>query len=109
MAIKDGKKQLNVLVSDHVMSLVDKAAYLLHRTKVQVIEESVKDYAIKNGISERYQLNIKNGMLVLLKLEGDAVDIVEMEALNGVAPEVIAQRYSSRFHQEVPLVMDPKK
>jgi hypothetical protein len=109
VSVQEGKKQLNVKVSDHVMGLVDKASYLLHRTKAQVIDEAVRDYATKHGIAERYQLNIKNGMLVLLKLEGDAVDIVEMEALNGVAPEVIAQRYSSRFHQDVPLVIDTKK
>lgn len=109
MAGKEGQKQLNVRISDYTMSLVDKASYLLHRTKVQVVEEAVRDYAQKHGIAERYQLVIKNGMLVLLRMEGEAVNIVEMEALNGVPPEVIAQRYSSRFHQDVPLVMDTEK
>lgn len=105
----EGKKQLNVSVSDQTVALVTKAAYLLHRTKSQIVEDAVTEFAAKNGIGERYQLNIKNGMLVLLKVEGDSVGIVEMEALNGVAPEVIAQRYSSRFHQDVPLIVDEKK
>lgn len=105
----DNKKQLNVKVSKHVMSLVDKASYIKNRTKTQIVEEAILDYAIKHGISQRYQLNVKSGMLVLLKMEGDSVDIVEVEALNGVAPEVIAQRYASRFCQDVPLVIDAKK
>jgi len=45
---------------------------------------------------------------VLLRLECDSAEIIEMETLNGVAPEVIAQRYSSRYHQEVPLIVEKK-
>lgn len=104
----ESKKQLNVKVSDRAVALVEKAAFLLHKTKSQVVEESVHAYAKAHHIAERYQLNVKNGMLVLLRLEGDSAEIIEMETLNGVAPEVIAQRYSSRYHQDVPLIVEKK-
>lgn len=104
----EGKKQLNVRISDSAMALADKAAFIFHKTKTQVIEEAIQEYAKAHHIAERYQLNIKDGMLVLIKIDGDAATIVEMEVLNGVAPEVIAQRYSSRFNQDVPLVVDKK-
>jgi len=104
----DAKKQLNVRVPDHVGALIDKAAYLLHKTKANIVEDAVLEFAARHHITERYQLNIKNGMMVLLKLDGESAEIVELEALNGVPPEVIAQRYSSRFHQAVPLVVDKK-
>lgn len=104
----DSKKQFNVRVSESTTALIDKAAYLLHKTKANVVEDAVLEYAARHHITERYQLNIKNGMMILLKLDGETAEVVEMEALNGVPPEVIAQRYSSRFHQAVPLVVDKK-
>lgn len=102
------KKQFNVRVLVETVGLVDRAAYVFQKTRSQVVEDAIREYAQNHHISERYQLNIKNGMLVLLKLEEGNAEIVEMEALNGVAPEVIADRYSERFHQKVPLVIEKK-
>ncbi len=103
------KQQFNVRVSPETVSLVERAAYVFGKTRAQVVEQSIEEYAQNHHISERYQLNIKNGMLVLLKLNGDVAEIVEMETLNGISPEKIAERYSARFHQKVTLRIEKQE
>ena len=92
-----------------IHGLLERASFLYHKPKNQIIEESLTEYFQSRGLTnERYQLNITEDYVVMLEL-GDEPEVVEAFQRNGETPEKLRERYATKLQSPVRLVIKKEK
>lgn len=85
---------------------LERAAYLLRKSKSQIVEDALAAYFLQHNLLGYYQLTVTRKNVVLLQITGtDEPRIVSITERNGTAPSTLADQYSLELHEPVRLVI----
>ena len=106
MSAAGDKRTTTVRLSEATLTQLQKAAYILKRSQSQVVEDALGEYFKAHGLQERYVVSVDGEYSVLIRVEGEQLEVVEVKQRNGVTPNALAERYAAQLHAPVTLVIE---
>ena len=87
--------------------LLEDAARIKKTSESEIAAHAIAEYCRNHGItSTRYTMRATKTCYVVLRQQGDNVDIVDQQVRNGVSLDIIKESYESKFHAPVDLIID---
>ena len=107
MRTRVNKETTTIRLLPEVMDLLKRMSQVSRESASQITEKALVEYAKNHGYSlTRYVMTANYSCYVLLRHQGEKVEVLDQQIRNGIPLTEIQATYSRRFDAPIELILD---
>lgn len=106
MRTSGDKKATTLRLTAAVKAQLENVARMQSTSESHVTEVALTEYFKNHGYTTRYVMKASKERYSLIKINGDNIDVLDLQVRNGVSMEAIREAYRSQYQAPVDLVID---